>query len=79
MTAHKKLTGLDLELSELFAERKAAGVVDIKCHVDVTGATDLYYVKEAMASVLRNERNRAGSSYEVASLLSFDELLEKIY
>ena len=69
---------LDEKLKSLFERRREAGVVDVKCHVEVTAATSFVAVKKALANVLSKEESQPLRAYSAHELGSFDGLLAKI-
>jgi hypothetical protein len=73
-----KMTELDCELQQALHRRRELGVVDIKCHVDVTGTTDPKDFKRALLNVFGQYDKGELQRVRLSSLRSFDELCKQI-
>ncbi len=71
-----KMSELDRKLADQLLRRKEHGVLDIKCHVEVTSFTEASDVKLALSNVLDAVEKNEVPSYPLRSLNSFDDLMK---
>ncbi len=64
-------------LESFLALKRAAGLEDFKCHVEVTENTDLELVKKALVSVFRATETGNFYEFSVNDLAGFDDLMDK--
>lgn len=67
----------DVELEAHLERKRQNGLVDFKCHVEVTENTDLNAVKAALCSVFDLVEMGGYTDYPANKLGSFDELMGK--
>lgn len=65
---------LDAQLATLLEARRARGVEDIKCHVEVTTSTDLRSVKRALANVLAKAEAGRYQARDLTDIKSFADI-----
>jgi hypothetical protein len=68
------MSRLDRELSRLLDRRRLAGVSDIKCHVEVTSATEPEEVKQVLVDVLTAREDGALRPASLRSLRTARDL-----
>lgn len=73
-----RMSDLDTKLQQALHRRSEAGVVDIKCHVDVTGATEPQDFKRALLNVFDQYDKGELKRVRLSSLGSFEDLCKQI-
>ena len=73
-----KTDDLNAELEVALGRRAQDGVLDIKCHVDVTGATKPADFKSALLNVFRQDEAGGVAQVPLSSVRSLDELYRRL-
>lgn len=69
----------DNELSAVLDELVGEGMVDIKCHIDVSSASRPDDVKRAMLNALTQDKAGTVPTYKLSEIESFAFLLARIH
>lgn len=72
-----KMTELDAKLDAALRRRQALGVVDIKCHVDVSATTDPQDFKRALVNVFEQDEAREVLRLPLSDVGSFADLYQR--
>jgi hypothetical protein len=73
-----RTSDLNAELEAALQRRADDGVLDIKCHVEVTGATRPADFKRALLNVFKQDEAGKVTDVPLASVRSFDELYRRL-
>ena len=74
MSRVDELPRLDRELRLALQMREQEGIVDLKCHVDVSGVTDPEDLKRSLLNVFEQENGGGIVCLPVSDIKSFSEL-----
>ena len=78
MNTSKQLPELDARLAEHLRNREAAGVLDIKCHIDVTRMTAPADVKRALVNVFEQDERGDLKHLPLRSVPNFARLMHYV-
>lgn len=78
MSTELRMSDLDTKLQRALHRRRENGVVDIKCHVDVTATTDPRDFKRALLNVFEQDAAGTVARTRVGKFKSFDDLCRQI-
>jgi hypothetical protein len=74
----QQMSELDAKLDAALRKRRVAGVVDIKCHVDVTATTEPTDFKRALLNVFEQDEAGDVTRVPLANVKSFGDLCQRL-
>jgi hypothetical protein len=77
-TKTKTMSDLDANLDAALRRRRMSGVVDIKCHVDVSTTTDPTDFKRALLNVFEQDEQGDVARVALGDIKSFADLYQRL-